>query len=270
MPIDRVKLAAQLRKQKRKVKGVGYSPTLAANYASAQIQIVKYITRLAYKYLDYLKDVGIVKDSVTTFGDFVSLANREWIAKQQDAATVNAVKRIDKYHREKFISEFRDKAGINLQKIVSAEKLEIPLKEKIKENINLITNANSEQLDRLDAAFNQSILSGQEATSLDSMIAEVGETFASRARLIARDQTSKFIGELNKERQVNIGIPGYYWRTVGDNAVRDSHAENDGQYFTWDNPPAETGNPGEDIQCRCVADPAIDKFLEGLPNDELE
>jgi hypothetical protein len=46
----------------------------------------------------------------------------------------------------------------------------------------------------------------------------------------------------------------YIWRTAGDDKVRASHAANDGKIIAWDNPPT-TGHPGEDINCRCVAEP---------------
>ncbi len=46
----------------------------------------------------------------------------------------------------------------------------------------------------------------------------------------------------------------YIWRTRGDGKVRNSHAANDGQIFSWDNPPP-TGHPGEDYGCRCWAEP---------------
>lgn len=51
----------------------------------------------------------------------------------------------------------------------------------------------------------------------------------------------------------------YIWRTQGDDKVRESHAANDGQVFEWDNPPG-TGNPGEDYNCRCYAEP-LDKVI---------
>jgi hypothetical protein len=51
----------------------------------------------------------------------------------------------------------------------------------------------------------------------------------------------------------------YIWRTQGDDKVRASHATNDGQVFEWTNPPT-TGNPGEDYNCRCLAEP-IDKTI---------
>lgn len=264
---NRLKFAAQLRKQKRKIKGVEYNETLAASYAIAQIKIVRYITKIAMQYLDELKYQNIVRDSIATFRNYVKLDSQEWIAKSVDAAAVNAVKRIDKYHRDKFVSEFKNKAGIDLQRIVKAEKLEVGLNRKIKENIGLITKANAEQLERIENTFKAAIMTGQESVSLQESIEQLGSVFESRAKLIARDQTSKFVSELNKERQTNVGIPGYYWRTAGDEAVRESHRENDGLYFDWDNPPAETGHPGDDIQCRCVADPAIDRFIESLPEE---
>jgi len=85
----------------------------------------------------------------------------------------------------------------------------------------------------------------------------------SRAQLIARDQVSKLNGNLTRERQEDIGVEGYIWRTVGDERVRDSHDEVDGQFFSWNDPPNETdGNhPGEDIQCRCWAEPVLPELV---------
>ena len=39
----------------------------------------------------------------------------------------------------------------------------------------------------------------------------------------------------------------YIWRTVGDDKVRDSHAEREGCIFSWDDAP-EGGHPGEDYK----------------------
>lgn len=45
----------------------------------------------------------------------------------------------------------------------------------------------------------------------------------------------------------------YIWRTQRDGKVRSSHAEREGQIFSWDDPP-EGGHPGEDYGCRCTAE----------------
>ncbi len=46
----------------------------------------------------------------------------------------------------------------------------------------------------------------------------------------------------------------YVWRTRGDGNVRGTHQANNGKIFTRDNPP-ETGHPGQEWGCRCVAEP---------------
>jgi SPP1 gp7 family putative phage head morphogenesis protein len=82
-----------------------------------------------------------------------------------------------------------------------------------------------------------------------------------QAALIARDQVSKLNGQLTELRQKQAGISRYIWRTVGDERVRESHQELDGQIFSWDDPP-EVGHPGYDYQCRCYAEPVIEDLLE--------
>jgi SPP1 gp7 family putative phage head morphogenesis protein len=241
---------------------------LAASYAKALFPVVRYISGLAKSYVDSLIKLGIVRDSIPSFSSYIKIENKEWIDNQISFKAANAVHQLDDFHKRKFINEFKDKVGIDLRSIVRAEKLDTELNAAIKRNVNLITNANQEHIERVDSAIQSAIMGGSDTASLYETIKNVGDVFESRAKLIARDQTSKIVSELNHQRQVGVGIPGYYWRTAGDDAVRPSHAENDGNYFAWDNPPAETGNPGDDVQCRCVADPAIDKFLDSIPDEE--
>lgn len=46
----------------------------------------------------------------------------------------------------------------------------------------------------------------------------------------------------------------YIWRTKGDDKVRSTHAAREGLIFNKHIPP-EGGNPGEDYNCRCWAEP---------------
>ena len=46
----------------------------------------------------------------------------------------------------------------------------------------------------------------------------------------------------------------YIWRTKKDDKVRGAHAEREGKIFNKNVPP-EGGNPGEDYNCRCWAEP---------------
>jgi SPP1 gp7 family putative phage head morphogenesis protein len=107
-----------------------------------------------------------------------------------------------------------------------------------------------------------------EGTNLKDLTKEIFDIMSertdvsdSRAKLIARDQTAKLNGQLTQERQQDIGVESYVWRTMGDERVRDTHDDNDGETFAWDNPPVETGHPGEDYQCRCWAEPVLPEFV---------
>ena len=88
-------------------------------------------------------------------------------------------------------------------------------------------------------------------------IQKIGRNTTKRAKLIARDQSSKLNSALNQQRQQNFGVEEYVWRTSGDERVRDNHRSKNGKTFRWDDPPKDTGHPGQDVQCRCVAQPII-------------
>jgi SPP1 gp7 family putative phage head morphogenesis protein len=135
-------------------------------------------------------------------------------------------------------------------------------------NALLIKDIPFKTMNQVKDATVETLMSGR---TTDDMTQEIYDIMSertdvtdSRAKLIARDQVAKLNGALTQERQRDIGVDSYTWRTVGDERVRETHDEVDGQVFTWDNPPGETdGNhPGEDYQCRCWAEPILPEFIE--------
>lgn len=125
-------------------------------------------------------------------------------------------------------------------------------------NVSLIESIPQQYMDKVETLIQENFLSGMRWETLADKLLNLGTEVDNRAALIARDQTAKLNGVFNKVRQTSLGIEKYEWQTSGDERVRDTHAENDGKIFSWDDPPEETGNPGEDINCRCVAIPVFD------------
>jgi len=80
----------------------------------------------------------------------------------------------------------------------------------------------------------------------------------SRANLIGRDQTNKLNSKLTQTRYQKAGINRYTWQTARDERVRQTHAELDGTEWDFRTPPT-IGNPGQEINCRCVAEPVFPK-----------
>jgi SPP1 gp7 family putative phage head morphogenesis protein len=140
----------------------------------------------------------------------------------------------------------------------------------VNQNVALINSVRDDHLKDLEVLVNNNIQSGQ---TIDTITKEIKTKYRddlenkpkNRAELIARDQTGKFYGNLNQLRQRELGIDEYIWRTARDERVRPSHREKEGKTFKWSEPPADTGHPGQDFQCRCTAEPKLDSILpEGV------
>lgn len=135
------------------------------------------------------------------------------------------------------------------------------------ENVALIKSIATDHFGDLEKRLVAGLRTGQRWEDLATTIEERYGVAESRAKLVARDQVGKLFGELNQTRQKSHGVTGAIWRTVRDNRVRDSHAEMDGDRFSWDSPPDVDGEnviPGEAINCRCWAEPDFSTLEEDL------
>lgn len=126
----------------------------------------------------------------------------------------------------------------------------------VQSNVDLITSLPDQYLDQVGQMVATSVRSGLRVEEIAKNLYDRFDVSESRARLIARDQIGKFNGQLTELRQKDVGVKGYIWRGVGDSRERPTHLANNNRRFTWDDPPA-TGHPGDDIQCRCWAEPDL-------------
>lgn len=174
-----------------------------------------------------------------------------------EAVTANHMKNLNRSNKEKFYSEMRKAVGVNMQNVIAEEGIDNAITTSIKENVSLISSMSEEQLARVEKLVYRNVSQGTSAKSMIDEIKSIKKLSTSRAKLIARDQTAKVNAILTRKRQQNLGVTEYIWRTSQDARVRDSHKANNGKKFRWDSPPKETGHPGHDIQCRCIAQAVI-------------
>ena len=260
MKISLDKLKRQLGKQRRSnaVKGVKYSPIVALKYERNLLSLVKILERAAIEYIDSLKDKGYIADSIPKFDLKQQMKNLDTWAKETSEKFASGA---EKFHRETWRNELNDKTGIDIKNLLKNENVKPALDKAVKDNVDLIKSIPKEYHDRITEAIDKGIVGGDDSQTLKQAIKEIGDVTESRASLIARDQTSKMLSSLNEIRQTEIGIDAYIWSTAGDDRVRETHAANDGKRFYWNDPPDETGHPGEDVQCRCVADPDLSGLM---------
>jgi SPP1 gp7 family putative phage head morphogenesis protein len=150
--------------------------------------------------------------------------------------------------------------GIDISGVLRAQNIAPTLTIARAINVNLIKTIPSQYFEKLNQTVLQGVQQGRRSTALIDEIQSIYPVTYNRAKLIARDQTSKTNAAINETRQRDLGVGKYRWITAGDERVRETHAENEDQIFSWDDPPEETGHPGHDINCRCVAAPIIGDY----------
>lgn len=142
----------------------------------------------------------------------------------------------------------------------------------VKESISLITSVPQKNLSDIEQMLYRDAQRKLSPKEMKKRIVEQLDVSEARAELIARDQVGKFNAAITELRQTNLGVASYVWRTSEDERVRPDHARLNGTTQKWAAPPVtvtsgkragEHNHPGMDIQCRCYAEPILDKLLGG-------
>ena len=183
------------------------------------------------------------------FGGITGVAQR-----LAEAATRRSLEAAD----DRLKASVQASAGIDISGFLSRQgPIQSVVEAATKANVALIKSIPEQHFDKLQDALLKNMERGMRFEDLAKEIERIGDVTESRAKLIARDQTSKMNGAMTQIRQMSLGIERYVWQTSGDERVRDAHADLDGREFRWSDPPAE-GHPGEAVNCRCVAIPVFD------------
>lgn len=164
--------------------------------------------------------------------------------------------------RVSFLQNLKDVANIDL--FLTEPWLDTTLSLFAVQNASLIKGSAQDAIDKVSGTVFNAFRNGDRAEAITEDIQGIFEKMTvSKAEFIARDQISKLGGQFQRLRQTEIGVKSYTWRGMDDGRERDTHLENNDEIFDWDDPPVETGHPGEDYNCRCWAEPVLDDVLNG-------
>lgn len=219
-----------------------------------------------------------VDDLETMMSEITIFANNE---NQKIIAGLNEKgQKISGWNKKELSKVYESVLGVNLfdRLSVDGEWLDTEIKSWAKENTALINKLSEDMLKDVESITLRGLREGQ---SIDTLKSEIQKRFSiteNRAKLIARDQTARLNSNLSKARQQNLDLDLYEWSSAGDERTRDSHAALDGYVCTYSDPTIISddggktwfsrasvggyiGDPGTDIQCRCVALPILDDLL---------
>ena len=126
----------------------------------------------------------------------------------------------------------------------------------MRENRDLVRDIPKKHEQDLTSKLLGDLAAGAAAEVMRRTARDQGGITRRRTQTIAEDQSQKGVGALQRDRLTSAGLGQYRWRTVGDDRVREAHREREGKVFSWSQEPAG-GHPGEDFNCRCVAEPVL-------------
>jgi phage putative head morphogenesis protein, SPP1 gp7 family len=171
------------------------------------------------------------------------------------------VSNVNRQNQRRFL---RGTKAVGIDVFGDSQALQDLLEASTLDNARLITTIPSQYLNQVQSIVMTNMRSGLLPRNIIGQLRNQFGVTQRRAALIARDQTSKVNGEINKARQTSAGFEFFKWETAEDSRVRDDHeeiAKADVGYgpgvYRWDDPPKDDKGqkiiPGSAINCRCVA-----------------
>ncbi|MDH2092297.1 minor capsid protein [Rhizobium pusense] len=170
--------------------------------------------------------------------------------------TVNRILDLEaQRHTSTFIETARRALGVNLAAVVQQEDLDEHLRIAVARGASLIQGLSADMAKRIELAVYENSLAGNSVATLRKRLQKEFSIGDSRAKLIARTETSRFNASLNQMRQEQAGVTSYTWTTSHDERVRERHRQLDGKVYKWGQATGAEGGlpPGQPINCRCIA-----------------
>lgn len=161
---------------------------------------------------------------------------------------------------EKAYKEHTKKIGANLLDVLNTTENGLVTISLVNEQVELIKSIPLEAAERAQKLVLEGLAGGRRADDIAAELMRTTEVTESRAKLIARTETSRANTALNQTRATSVGSVGYIWRTSKDLDVRDSHRKMEGEFVRWDDPPTldgMTGHAGGFPNCRCYCEPVL-------------
>lgn len=268
-----IALSKPLSKRQRREKLLrGRTPTRRLRIV-AERALDSWIAEMA---LDITEAHELYASSPLEFSNALSKLKAKWtavFAERGERLSKQWVEAVSVAQKASFQASVEKALGVDRALLLDSEGTRIASELSSKAASELITKIPSSLFEDVQQAVlkNYNGIGFSHEGSLTDEIQRLLGVSRGRARLIARDQTSKINIAITQARNEEVGIEEYIWRTVKDervvgtpggkypkgNDMHNNHYKREGKRFKWNDPPPD-GHPGFAINCRCVAEPVID------------
>ena len=214
-------------------------------------------------------DISAFSRQLNSFIDSLQPSYTGAVAHDAAKNMLNGVNRMSQVYVQRVIVEHDGKQPLTRDALgdLSDDEKKF-LNGKLVENTSLIKSVGDEYLNKVQDTVYRGVSQGLSTKEMRQEIQATTGVSQRRANLIARDQTGKAYGALNRFKQMDAGINNFTWSTAEDERVRPAHREIDGKIFSWADGWAGV-YPGDPIQCRCTANAVFDDEAAAAPDDDF-
>lgn len=236
--------------------------------ASVSKEIMPLVRQLAP---EYTQDALVTTDA---WSDLIlsamSRLMQKWQSERVSAGANRMAAEFVQSSLKKSERDLKKSAGIDV--FSGNSTLQDYLKASAQQNSLLIKSIPAKYLDEVQTLVMANMRSGMRPGYIEKALQEQFGVTQRRAKMIARDQTSKIQGELNRKQQQGAGFTHFRWLTSHDSRVRHDHDVFEHRVtkygkgvYLWSDLPLEKGvpvSPGSPINCRCTAIPVSEREVK--------
>lgn len=264
--------------------GIQYNAKLQRLVKQVKESISKEIMPLVRQLApEYTQDAVVTNDawSDLILNAIATLVSR-WSSPTVQAAGARIAGEFVQSSLKKSERDLKKSAGIDV--FSGSKTMQDYLHASAQQNAQLIKSIPAKYLEEVQTLVMANMRSGMRPGYIEKALQEQFGVTQRRAKMIARDQTSKIQGELNRKQQQGAGFTHFRWLTSHDSRVRHDHDVFEHRVtkygkgvYLWSDLPLEKGvpvSPGSPINCRCTAIPVSEREVKanqekGLTNPSV-
>jgi SPP1 gp7 family putative phage head morphogenesis protein len=191
----------------------------------------------------------------------------DFIAIAQNIAS-KMVNRVTMTNQKKTNNTVKNAIGVDLTNIIASENLTEFVEAQTIQNAELIKSVPQDAINDIRRIVLNGLTEGLRAEEITKQISgtSVNSTFNkmnNRIKTIARTEVAKLNSQITNRRLTNLGIKRAIWDATNDSRTRACHAARDGKEYDiakglYSSCDGLTIQPGQEINCRCVAVPIVE------------
>lgn len=139
---------------------------------------------------------------------------------------------VERWHRGKWRGAVLSATGVDLETLLGAADMRVPLETHIQWNTSLIKDVSDQARQRIGNAVFDGLRNRTPAREVAKAIREAVDMGRDRSLRIAADQTNKLTCALADERRREAGITAWEWKHSGKAHPRAQHVARDGKYYS--------------------------------------